>query len=99
MTKVIKLISFCDPYLKEVKSTIKLLSKFELTLMSSMINLAVAGPWKTWDENLPEGEIREFTPEMFNETGDPRIEMLKDLHSKILQIKKELEVTVRNASC
>jgi hypothetical protein len=96
MTKVVKLISLSDSYLKEGKSAIKLLTKFELRLMSSMIKLAVAGPWKTWDEGLPDGEIWELTPEMFDETGDPRIQMLNDLHSKILQVKEELDVTVRN---
>jgi hypothetical protein len=83
MAKVIKLNSLSDQYLKEVNSAIRQLKKFEGTLFSTMLNLAVSGPWREWDESISEGEIAEFHPSMFNDIDDPQIQQLKRLYDEV----------------
>lgn len=91
MGKVINLNSQTGKYLNAVHSSVKVLSKFEGKLFSLMLNLAVNGPWKDWNDNIPENEVVEFDPEMFTEIDDTRIRLLKEVYDKLIMAKEELQ--------
>lgn len=91
MAKVINLNSPTAGYLKEVDSAVKSLTRFEGKLFSMMLNLAVNGAWKEWNDNVPEGEVVEFHPEMFAEIDDTRIQLLKEVYDKLTIAKEELK--------
>lgn len=91
MAKVIKLHSPTVEYLKEVDSGVKLLEKFERKLFAVMLNLAVKGRWKEWNDNVPEGAVAEFTPEMFADIDDARVRLLKEAYDKLIIAKDELK--------
>jgi len=74
MAKIIPFEEYRDKYQdyeQALAATTEQLEEVSADLIQSAIDLAVAGVWRDWDKDMPEGSIFEFDPEMLLESGDP----------------------------
>lgn len=60
--------------------------------MSTVLNIALAGPYKELGSLYEEGELLEIEPAMFEDTGDVNI----DLILKLVAIIKKTTKSIRN---
>lgn len=74
MAKIIPFEEYRDKYQDYEQAhaaTMEQLEEVSADLIQSAIDLAVAGVWRDWDKDMPEGSVFEFDPEMLLECGDP----------------------------
>ncbi len=52
------------------------MAEIGLEVFGLALNVAMAGPWKTWNEGVAEGTTMKFDPDMLFGTGDDNVEKL-----------------------
>jgi hypothetical protein len=77
-------------YRKELSEVVNQLTEMSSQIYSDMVNLALLGKWREWEEKQPIGAIFEFTEEMLRDTGDKNVDALAELMDKILNTKDAL---------
>jgi hypothetical protein len=72
-----------EQYIEELHNMLKTLGEFYDKIEGHMINLAVRDKWKEWNETMKEGDIFNFSNEMFANTGDKNVDNLYTLYENI----------------
>jgi hypothetical protein len=59
----------------------------ELTTMA--LNLAAAGPWKSWDSGQPAGSVLHLDPDDLKDTGDDLVRRVMELCDRIEELRAD----------
>lgn len=95
MTKIIDLQHFLQ-YQNYKNEVLARLREMQDELMGMMIQMAVAGKWKKWNDEQPIGTTFEFTMEMLGQIGDNNIDSLMSLFIDVENTIGKLE---KNRAC
>lgn len=99
MSKIIKIKSdykSTPEYRAVLTNTIEKLDNINADLHSLIVNLATAGKWKKWSDNISEGEVFYFTEEMLKDTGDNNVDGIAELLDEVIKLKEKIENNLHN---
>ena len=66
-------------YERSVAEAEELIEEMTDDLFTAAVNIAMNGPWREWNESVPEGTEVELNSEMLKDSGDDRVVAIIDL--------------------
>ncbi|TNF37941.1 MAG: hypothetical protein EP329_01790 [Deltaproteobacteria bacterium] len=63
-----------EAYDKRLRELVDLIADFRSDLEGAAFNLALAGPWREWDESVPAGTVITLSWQALGDTGDANLD-------------------------